>query len=123
MQSVKNPCLDALKNLAIGALNLAITHRMRYRSITDLNSKVFTEIFENSTSELSAIIGDNTIRYAKSMHYVDEKIMGSVGCNCNHWPGFNPLGKLVYRQKEMSKTTWRLFERANHIQFPNSKGP
>ncbi len=96
---------------------------MCYGGIANFDAEVFTKIFKHTTSELSTIIGDNSIGYPEPAHDVNEKISSLVRSNRDEWFGFNPLGELVNSYEKMSETTGGPFERANHIKPRNRKWP
>ena len=77
---------------------------MRYGGVTDFNAEVFTEVFKYSTSELSAIISDDPIRYPKPMYNIDEKISSFICHDRDDRFSLNPLGEFVDSHKEMRVT-------------------
>ena len=59
---LEGPGFEALQDLRVGALGLAVAPRVCHRSVAYLCSKVSTICFEEIASELQTVVGDDAIK-------------------------------------------------------------
>uniref|UniRef100_A0A0A9FYP2 Uncharacterized protein n=1 Tax=Arundo donax TaxID=35708 RepID=A0A0A9FYP2_ARUDO len=72
-QSAK-PSLDALKQHAIGTLDLLVTPWVCHGSVADFDAEFFIEILKFNTFELCPKFNDNPIKHIESGHNVLEEL-------------------------------------------------
>nr|AAP52756.2 retrotransposon protein, putative, Ty3-gypsy subclass [Oryza sativa Japonica Group] len=118
-----NEAQESAGKIAFDELSTIVRTSRFSRCITNLGSEILANILEHTYCELSAIVSDITIRHTKLMHNVYEVISNLVRHYCNNRFSFNPLGELVYCNKEMCESTLSPLERTDHIQSLNYKGP
>ena len=64
-----------------------------------------TVIFEHLCSEVRAIIGDDAVGYTKSEDYRSDEVDYSGDSRTCNWHGFDPLGKFVDSNEQVSVST------------------
>jgi hypothetical protein len=68
LQAIIGAGLKALYYFRIGTLHLSITFWMSWRSVANLDAKIFTVPLEGTTSKLGPIVGDDIAWYPKSAY-------------------------------------------------------
>ena len=96
---------------------------MRHRSVADLRSKVSTVCFEDVTSELRAVVGDDAVGYPEAAH----ETLGEFDRGTS-WDGaggfhFRPLGELVDGDVEVAVAPRRSRERTQDVEPLDRKRP
>jgi hypothetical protein len=91
--------LQAIKNHAIGPLNLAIGSWVRNQ------------------------IGYDSVGEVELMQDIADEVDYPIRCELGNRLVFNPLCKLVDCYQHMSETSWRCYQWSNHIKAPASRWP
>jgi hypothetical protein len=91
---------------------------MRHRSIIDFDARVCIEVLELPRSELSPIISDNVVGYAKLVHDLFNEFHCLGRCNRGVRLHFNPFCEFIYCYKDVCESTFGFLERTYQIQPP-----
>ena len=82
---LEGPGLEAPQDLCVGTFSLAIAPGARHQSVADLRSKVSIVCFEEVTSELRAVVGDDVVGDPKPAHETFDELdrgTGRDGAEC-----------------------------------------
>ena len=109
---LEGPGLEAPQDLRVSAFSLTITPGVGHRSIADVRSKVSTVGFKEVTSEVLAIICDDTFGDPEAAHEALDELDSRAGWNGSNGFHFHPLGKLFDDDVEIAVAPWRSRERA-----------
>ena len=110
------PLFEGIKDHAVRLFDLAVGSRMGNGDVFDGDAPVFVEVPKMMTSECSSEVGDNVVREAKSMDDIFEVLDYLLCSSRDKRFVFNPLGELVNGDIHVPETTWRWFERPDHVQ-------
>ena len=120
---LEGPGLEASQDLNVDALILAIAPGVCHRSVANLHSKVSAVGFEEVTSELRAVVGDDTVGDPEATHETLDELDRRTS-----WDGADgfhlcPLGELVDGDIEVAVAPRRSREQAQDIQALDCEGP
>ena len=68
-------------------------------------------------------VGDDAVRETESVYDVFKEPDCFLGSSCDEWFVLDPLGELINGDVHVPETSWRWFERPDHIQPPACKWP
>ena len=97
--------LNAVTYEAVGLFDLTIGLRVSDIREADINSSVFAKLHKFSRSEVRAIVGDDAVRNPKSACNHLEEVDNCSGSLVRDRYSFDPLGKLVDCDEQMSVIT------------------
>jgi hypothetical protein len=84
---------------------------------------VVAEIQKLFTSELGAIVRDDTVGNPKAVDDIGEKEHSLLGPDASDGTGLDPLGKFVNGNKQVGEATGCPFQGSNKVKPPNGKWP
>jgi hypothetical protein len=84
---------------------------------------VVAEIQKLFTSELGAVVRDDTVGDPKAMDNVGEEEYGLLGPDAGDGAGLDPLGEFVNRDKQVGEAASCSFQWSDKVEPPNDKRP
>jgi hypothetical protein len=84
---------------------------------------VVAEIQKIFTSELGAVVRDDTVGDPKAMDDVSEEEHSLLGPDAGDGAGLDPLGEFVDCDEQVGEAASRPFQRSDKVEPPNGKRP
>ena len=89
------PFVLQLENFCIGSLYLPVASWIGYRGETHLDTHFFTEVEEDSTGELNAVVGDDLVWNSEAVDDPLDELDGGLGRLAWYWHHLYPFCELV----------------------------
>jgi hypothetical protein len=106
----------------VGSKCWSAPHDHYFIGIINLGARVCTKVFKLPHSELSSIIGDNVVEYAKQVH----DLLDEFHClSCYNGGGelhFDPLYEFIHYYENVFESTFDFLEWTYQIQAQVEKG-
>jgi hypothetical protein len=99
-------------------LERTITLRVRHRSIVDLDVYVCTKVLKLHHRELSPIINDNIVGYAKLINNLSDEFLCLGRYNGGGKLYFDPFYEFIHNYEDMCESIFVFLERTYQIQPP-----
>ena len=116
---MRESLLDARTYEAVGLFDLTVCLRVSDRREANIDFSVLAKLHEFSRSEVGAIVGDDAVRNPESARNHLEEVDNCSSASVRDRYSFDPLGKLIDGDEQMSVVTmsgpgqW-----TNHIEPP-----
>ena len=91
--------------------------------IFDGDATVFAEVLEVMASKRSSEVGDDAVWETESVYDVFKELNCFLSSGYDEWFVLDPLGELIDGDVHVPETSWRRFERPDHIQSPACEWP
>jgi hypothetical protein len=120
---VEASCFEALEDLGVGTLGLAVAPGISDGGKADLDAGRCAVLPEQSASELTAVICDDAVRHTKKADQPTDELDCRTGQNSAHRVHLHPLGKLVDGDVKVAVAPLHSREWTQDVKPPKSEGP
>ena len=113
---VEAPYLEALEDLSVCSLRLAVAARVSYRDVANLHAKVGAVGLEEAAGELRAIVGDDVVGDAEEAHQTLDELHRRSHRDVADWLHLRPLGEFVDGDVEVAVVPDSAWEWSRDVQ-------
>ena len=115
-QLVKGFGLQSFEDFCIRSLHLPVASWVGHQGETHIDTHLFTEVEEDSTGELSAVVGDNSVWNSEAVDDPFDELDGGLSRLSWNWHHLYPLCELVDCHEQVlvfSHRLWNFFDDAH----------
>ena len=117
------PFLEGVEDHAVSSLDLTVSSRVSDGNVFNRNAPVLAEVPKTMAGKRGPKVGDDAVRETESVYDVLKELDCFFSSSCDEWFVFDPFGELIDGDVHVPETSWRRFERPDHIQSPACERP